>query len=162
MEKLNFKSEVMVYDNHYELPEEIEDLLNIATEAAKKAYSPYSHFKVGAAILLNNGKIITGNNQENSAYPSGLCAERTAAFYASSQYPEVPFSRIAITSHCPTQQTTEPVTPCGGCRQTLIEYEQKFNQKIEIILSGDIGKVYIFKSVSDLLPFSFHSGYLPK
>lgn len=162
MEKLNFKSEVMVYENHYELPEEIDNLLGFASEAAKKAYSPYSHFQVGAAILLNNGKIITGNNQENSAYPSGLCAERTAAFYASSQYPEVPFSRIAITSHCPTKQTTEPVTPCGGCRQTLIEYEQKFNQKIEIILSGDIGKVYVFKSVSDLLPFSFHSGYLPK
>jgi len=162
MEKLNFTSEVLVFENRFELPKEIEGLLVMASEAAKKAYSPYSHFKVGAAILLNNGEIITGNNQENAAYPSGLCAERTAAFYASSQYPEVPFSRIAISSHSPLKQTTEPVTPCGGCRQALIEFEQKFNQKIEIILSGDIGKVYIFKSVVDLLPFSFHSGYLPK
>lgn len=162
MKTLNFTSEVTVYENRAEAPKEIAELLKKAQEASKKAYSPYSHFKVGVAILLNNEEIVTGNNQENAAYPSGLCAERTAAYYASSQFPEVPFSRIAITSLNPLKQTDEPVTPCGACRQALLEYEQKFNQKIEVILSGEVGKIVVFKSIADLLPFSFHSGYLPK
>ena len=98
MKMLDLISRITVYEDRSELPAEWLDLLEKAHEAAKKAYSPYSNFKVGAAVLLNNGEVITGNNQENAAYPSGLCAERTATFYASAQFPEVPFNKLAITA----------------------------------------------------------------
>jgi len=143
------------YDSLSELSEEDRVLVEKSYQCAKNAYSPYSHFKVGAAVLLENGNIITGNNQENAAYPSGLCAERTAAFYASSQFPDTPFRKIAITSANPERKSTNPVSPCGSCRQSLIEYEQKFNKKIEIILASENGEVYIFDSITQLLPYSF-------
>ena len=161
MKTLELISRITVYEDRYELPAEWQKLLEVAHEAAKKAYSPYSHFKVGAALLLNNGEIVTGNNQENAAYPSGLCAERTATFYASAQYPEIPFNKLAITAINPTEKLTKPVSPCGSCRQALLEYEQKFNQHIEVLLAGEEGEVYVLKSISDLLPFSFSSDYLP-
>lgn len=161
MKTLDLISRIMVYEDRYELPEEWQKLLDMAHEAAKKAYSPYSNFKVGAALLLNNGEVVTGNNQENAAFPSGLCAERTATFYASSQYPEVPFNKLAITAINPKEKLTKPVSPCGNCRQALLEYEQKFKQHIEVLLAGEEGEVYVLKSISDLLPFSFSSDYLP-
>lgn len=161
MKTLDLISRITVYEDHSELPIEWQDLLDKAHEAAKKAYSPYSNFKVGAALLLNNGEIITGNNQENAAYPSGLCAERTAIFYASAQFPEVPFNKLAITAINPKEKLTKPVSPCGSCRQALLEYEQKFKQHIEVLLAGEEGEVYVLKSISDLLPFSFCNDYLP-
>ncbi len=161
MKTLELISRITVYDDRLELPAEWQKLLEMAQEAAKKAYSPYSNFKVGAALLLNNGEIVTGNNQENAAYPSGLCAERTAIFYASAQYPEIPFNKLAITAINPTEKLTKPVSPCGSCRQALLEYEQKFNQHIEVLLAGEEGEVYVLKSISDLLPFSFSNEYLP-
>lgn len=161
MKTLDLISRITVYEDHSELPIEWQDLLDKAYEAAKKAYSPYSNFKVGAALLLNNGEIITGNNQENAAYPSGLCAERTAIFYASAQFPEVPFNKLAITAINPKEKLTKPVSPCGSCRQALLEYEQKFKQRIEVLLAGEEGEVYVLKSISDLLPFSFSNDYLP-
>ena len=160
MKLLDFISKVEYYDSFSELSEENRALVEKAYQSAKDAYSPYSHFKVGVAILLGNGNIVTGNNQENAAYPSGLCAERTAAFYASSQFPDVPFRKIAITSISPNQQGTIPVSPCGSCRQSLLEYEQKFNQKIEVIVASENGKVYIFDSIAQLLPYSFGSANL--
>ncbi|MDR1346534.1 MAG: cytidine deaminase [Bacteroidales bacterium] len=160
MKIITLSSEVQVYERAEELPEELATLLKKAKEVALSAYSPYSHFKVGAAIMLNNGAVVTGNNQENAAYPSGLCAERTAAFYASSQYPQVPFTRIAITAVNSEKELSQPVSPCGNCRQALLEYEQKFNQNIEVILSGQTGEVFVIKSIKDLLPCSFTADFL--
>lgn len=161
MKTFDLISCVVVFEDDYELPAEWASLLKQAREAARNAYTPYSNFKVGAALQLNNGVIITGNNQENAAFPSGLCAERTACFYASSQYPDTPFSRIAITAINPKEKLTKPISPCGSCRQSLLEYEQKFGQNIEVLLAGEEGEIYLFKSIEDLLPFSFSSNYLP-
>ena len=144
-----------------ELSDEQREVVSIAKEQTANSYCPYSGFHVGAAAKLANGMIIRGANQENAAYPSGLCAERTATFYASAQYPEIPFNKLAITAINPTEKLTKPVSPCGSCRQALLEYEQKFNQHIEVLLAGEEGEVYVLKSISDLLPFSFSSDYLP-
>ena len=155
MKLLDLITQVKHYASLSELSEEDRALVEKSYQSAKNAYSPYSQFKVGAAILLDNGNIVTGNNQENAAYPSGLCAERTAAFYASSQFPDTPFLKIAITSISPDRKGTKPVSPCGSCRQSLLEYEQKFNQKIEVILAAENGEVYVFESITQLLPYSF-------
>lgn len=136
-------------------------LVEEAREATKNAYAPFSKYHVGAAILLDNGRIVSGSNQENAAYPSGLCAERTAAFYASSAHPGVPFKKIAIAAWQDPGEGKEweegfqknPVSPCGGCRQALIEYEHLYG-KIEVLLYGR-DKIYVFNSVSALLPYSF-------
>ena len=144
MKMLDLISRITVYEDRSELPAEWLDLLEKAHEAAKKAYSPYSNFKVGAAVLLNNGEVITGNNQENAAYPSGLCAERTATFYASAQFPEVPFNKLAITAINPKEKLTRPVSPCGSCRQALLEYEQKFKQQAFVKLKEQGMKYLIF------------------
>ena len=160
MKIINYSTEVRVYKGFSELSHDVVSLLKAARVGAQNAYAPYSHFKVGAAILLNNGEIIIGNNQENAAYPSGLCAERVAAFYAVSQYPEVPFNKLAIVSIHPNTPSSQPTAPCGGCRQVLLEYEEKFGQEIEIILASETEDIYIFKNAKDLLPFSFNSGYI--
>lgn len=160
MKTLDFVARVKVYEDRFELPDDWQKLLEKAGQAAQKAYTPYSHFNVGAALLLNNGEVVTGNNQENAAYPSGLCAERTAVFYASAQYPDVPFNKIAITAINKNEKLTKPISPCGSCRQALLEYEQKFQQRIEVLLAGEEGEIYVFQSVEDLLPFSFSSSYL--
>ncbi len=161
MKIVSFESKVGIYDNRDELPAEMAKLMAQAEEATTRAYTPYSHFKVGAAILMNNGQVVTGCNQENAVYPCGLCAERTAAFAASAQFPEVPFHAIAITAINPVTPLTTPVSPCGSCRQVLFEYEQKFAQPIEVLLSGQEGPVYHFRCVADLLPYTFHAGFLP-
>lgn len=139
--------------NYSELPADIRDLIDHAKEMTRHSYAPYSKFRVGAAILLANGEIVTGSNQENAAYPSGLCAERTAAFYASSRYPGVAFRRLAIAAATDAGFQPKPISPCGGCRQSLIEYEHLYGP-IETILYGE-EETLIFRSVSDLLPFSF-------
>ncbi len=161
MKNITLQSEVLVYEDRSELPEDVAGLLAKAEEAATRAYAPYSDFHVGAALLLNNGEVVTGCNQENAVYPCGLCAERTAAFAASSRFPEVPFHTIAITAINPVEPLTQPVSPCGSCRQALFEYEQKFNQPIQVVLSGQSGPIYRFHSVADLLPYTFHAGFLP-
>jgi len=161
MKTISLESRIIVYENRDEIPSDIRQLMAEAEEAATRAYAAYSHFQVGAAILMNNGKIVTGNNQENAVYPCGLCAERTTAFAASALYPEVPFSKIAITAINPVSPLKVPVSPCGSCRQVLFEYEQKFQQPIEVILSGQEGPVYHLRCVADLLPYTFHAGFLP-
>jgi cytidine deaminase len=160
MKNIQIATEIKVYKDRTELPDDIFNLLVEAEQAAQKAYAKYSNFKVGAAVLLNNGLTISGNNQENAVYPTGLCAERTTVFYASSQYPEVPILKIAITAINAQNPLTIPVPPCGSCRQVLLEYEQKFNQPIEVIMAGESGEVYVVASVSELLPCTFHSGFL--
>jgi cytidine deaminase len=111
-------------------------------------------------LQLNSGEIITGNNQENAAYPSGLCAERVAIFYAGSQYPEAKVNSIAISAKSLNSKTTKAVPPCGACRQVLAEYEVKQNSLIEIYFMGESGKVLKSSSVKDLLPLIFDSTFL--
>lgn len=162
MKSITFASKVLVYENREEIPEDILSLIKEAEKAATHAYAKYSNFQVGAAILLNNGQIVTGSNQENAVYPCGLCAERTAAFAASARFPEVPFTRIAVTAINPVKPLENPISPCGSCRQVLFEFEERFGQPIEVILSGQTGPVYVVSSIADLLPYSFHAGFLPQ
>lgn len=130
-----------------------------AREAAKNAYAPYSKFCVGAAILLDNGTVVTGNNQENAAYPSGLCAERVALFAAVSNYRSNVINAIAIAAYNGSEFISEPISPCGACRQVLLEYEKRQEVPIRIILYGK-EKVYIAPSSLSLMPLCFDSSYL--
>ncbi|MCL2413445.1 MAG: cytidine deaminase [Bacteroidales bacterium] len=140
------------FDRLEDLPIEDQKLLNVATQAANNAYAPYSKFHVGAAVLVENGDIVVGNNQENLAYPSGLCAERVAIFSASATHPNQKVTAIAITAFSEFFLTDNPVAPCGACRQVLIEYEIRDNQNIRCILRGSTGQIYVFRSIADLLP----------
>ena len=160
MKEINITSSFTTFDSLNELPAEIQDLMNQAVEIRKKAYAPYSRFRVGAALLLDNGQIILGSNQENAAYPSGLCAERTAIFYAGSAYPEAKILKMAITAASDTNQTTAPIPPCGSCRQSIAEYEIKQDTPIEIYFMGEIGEVYKSASLKNLLPFMFDKKFL--
>ncbi|MGM9805498.1 MAG: cytidine deaminase [Candidatus Aphodosoma sp.] len=137
-----------------ELSAEERQLVEAAKEATVRAYSPYSHFQVGAAVSLSNGEIVTGTNQENAAYPSGLCAERTAMFYANSRYPGSAPRMMAVAAFADGGFTSSPVTPCGSCRQVLSETEKRFRTDIPVILYGT-GKVYKLRSIQDLLPLAF-------
>ncbi|WP_433835048.1 cytidine deaminase [Flavobacterium anhuiense] len=160
MKEINITSSFTTFDSLNELPAEIQDLMNQAVEIRKKAYAPYSRFRVGAALLLDNGQIILGSNQENAAYPSGLCAERTAIFYAGSAYPEAKILKMAITAASDTNQTTAPIPPCGSCRQSIAEYEIKQDSPIEIYFMGEIGEVYKSSSLKNLLPLMFDKKFL--
>ncbi len=132
-----------------------QNLVALARDATYRSYSPYSHFRVGAAIRLSNGEIVTGSNQENVAYPSGTCAERTAAFYAHSQYPDAQFDTIAIAARGTDGHPVEqPVAPCGACRQVLLEYEKLAGTDVRVILAGR-EELYILPSVRSLLPLAF-------
>ena len=159
MKKTQINSSAIIFENIEELPKEDFDLMNYAIEARSKAYAPYSKFNVGAAILLDNHEIITGNNQENAAYPSGMCAERVAIWKASSEFPKMIVKKIAITAASPITKVSRPVGPCGSCRQTLSEYEINQKQPIEVIFMGEVGKVVKVESLLSLLPFSFDSSY---
>ena len=131
-------------------------LMKEAFKAAGNAYAPYSGFRVGAALQLANGIIVTGNNQENAAYPSGLCAERVALFSASSQYPDEVIETIAVTIISPNK-IIEPISPCGSCRQVLAEYESRQDRKIRIIFSGETGKTCSVEGIENLLPMMFNA-----
>ena len=138
-----------------ELSAEQSAVVKAARRATYRSYAPYSNFHVGAAILLDNGEIITGANQENVAFPSGLCAERTACFYAGSQYPDARFKIIAIAARgLDGVPTSQPISPCGACRQSLLEYETRGGEDIQVILAG-ADKVYIIPSIASTLPLSF-------
>ena len=131
-------------------------LVDSAKEVLKNAYSPYSNFQVGAAILLKNNEIVSGSNQENVAYPSGLCAERTALFYANSKYPNQAVDTIAIAAFTNGTYLDQPITPCGACRQVILEAQNRYKHPIRIILYGE-KEIYIINKVTDLLPLSFDS-----
>lgn len=148
------------FENLAELPSDIQELMQQAITIRKKAYAPYSNFKVGVAIMLDNQKIVCGSNQENAAYPSGLCAERVAIFYAGANYPEAKITKIAITAASDTNPTLEPIPPCGACRQAIAEYEIKQNQPIEMYFMGESGAVYQSDSLQNLLPFMFNKKHL--
>ncbi len=137
-----------------ELTQEERLLVEKAKESTKLSYSPYSHFAVGAAILLEDGSIYTGANQENAAYPSGLCAERTVMFYANAQNPSTPVKALACACFTGGHFTRKPGSPCGNCRQVLLETEQRFQQDMKILLYGE-NEVLIFPSAKSLLPHCF-------
>jgi cytidine deaminase len=160
MKEISITSSFSEYDSLDELPKDVQNLMGQAVEIRKKAYAPYSQFRVGAALLLDNGKIVLGSNQENAAYPSGLCAERVAIFYAGSMYPEAKILKIAITAASDTNQTKAPIPPCGSCRQSIAEYEIKQETPIEIYFMGEIGSIYQSASLKNLLPFMFDKKFL--
>ncbi|MDI9342016.1 MAG: cytidine deaminase [Sediminibacterium sp.] len=157
---LMVRTEIEVYASAEKLPKNDQLLLAKAKLAVKNAYAPYSHFQVGAAVRLQNGKIILGNNQENAAYPSGLCAERVAIFQAGALYPNVAVKSIAISCKSIIKPVLEPVTPCGACRQSIAEYELRSGKPIRIIMSGEKGAVYVVNSISSLLPLLFNASIL--
>ncbi len=138
-----------------ELAEIDKNLIEMSEKSARRAYAPYSHFKVGAAALLENGEIITGSNQENAASPSGICAERTTLFYANAKYPDAAVKTLAITAIDSNDNIVERViTPCGACRQVILEVENRYNSPCRLLLSSK-DTVLEFSSIKDLLPFSF-------
>ena len=136
------------------------ELLDRAKKASEGAYAPYSNFNVGAAVRLSNGEIIAASNQENAAYPSGLCAERTTIFWTSANYPNVKIKKLFVIGAPKDALTSTPIPPCGGCRQSILEYEVKQNENIEIYFASLDGEIFKTKSIRDLLPFSFDASFL--
>lgn len=160
MKKITITTDFGVFDTIQELSSDIQNLMQDAVAIRQKAYAPYSNFKVGAALLLDNGKIILGSNQENAAFPSGLCAERVAIFQAGAIYPEAKILKMAISAASENSTTSAPVPPCGSCRQSIAEYEIKQNTPIEIYFMGEIGAIYKSDSLKNLLPLLFDKKFL--
>jgi cytidine deaminase len=160
MKEIKITTTLTCYDHIEELPQHIQKLMGHAVNARKKAYAPYSKFRVGAALQLENGVVITGNNQENAAYPSGLCAERVAIFHAGAEYPNVKIQQIAITATSDLHLNKTPIPPCGSCRQSIAEYEMRQEAPIEIYFMGGEGKIMKSNSLKDLLPLVFDKTYL--
>ena len=158
MERKIIETNIEIY-SFEELDKSKQLLILKAKEQVFKAYAPYSEFQVGAAIELENGEIFAASNQENSAYPSGLCAERVAMFFANAQFPEVAVKTLAIAAYTNGSFLEEPVTPCGSCRQVLLETETRFEKNITILLYGT---KHIFKidNVKQLLPICFEKSSL--
>ena len=160
MKKISINSNFLVYDSIDDLPNQAVKLFESAKKIRKSAYSKYSNFSVGVAVLLDNGEVISGNNQENAAYPSGMCAERTALFYANSKYPNATVICLAIVAGSNSKINKTPIAPCGGCRQVISEFETKQNSAIGIYFMGEEGKVVFTESIENLLPFQFDSSFL--
>ena len=155
MEIVKRESIIQQFNSMEELNAVSKNLLLSSKKAAKNAYAPYSKFNVGCALLLENNEIILGNNQENIAYPSGLCAERTAIFYAGANYPTVPIKMMAVTAFANGYEVNQPVMPCGACLQSISEFELRFSKPIEIILQGNSGPIYLAEGIKTFLPFQF-------
>lgn len=150
------------YEFSYEVADDISQLnsddaalLNQARSVTAQAYAPYSNFRVGAAARLSNGDLITGTNQENASYPVSICAERVLLGNAATQYPGVAIDTLAISYATDNQSSDHPISPCGMCRQALLEYENRTHQPIRLLLSGQSGKIYIIHTTSSLLPLAF-------
>lgn len=154
MEKLTPQDPIQVCQIE-ELTEDEQNLIELAIEATTRSYSPYSHFSVGAAVLLENGITMIGCNQENAAFPVSICAERVALFAAGAQYPSVPVAMLAIAARDGNGiLQNEPVSPCGSCRQAILETETRFNHPVKILLYGQ-KKVYVVESIKALMPLAF-------
>ncbi|HOP13762.1 MAG: cytidine deaminase [Lentimicrobium sp.] len=162
MEEKKITLRFRLSDNAGDLEPADKALLEKARLTALNAYAPYSRFRVGAAIRLDNGEIITGNNQENAAYPSGLCAERVALFAASAQFPEAVIEAIAVSIDTDNHEIIQPVSPCGACRQVLAEYEHRQEREIRVIFSGETGKTVTVDGMNNLLPMTFTANNLKK
>ncbi len=153
MEQKILETKVHIY-RFKELDPEIQVLITKAKEMTKNCYVPYSHFHVGAAILLENGALFFGSNQENAAYPAGICAERVALSYANTEFPEVPVKAVAIAAWANKEFTVNPISPCGICRQTLLEVQRRFNSPIDIYMFGT-EHIYHIANAEELLPVAF-------
>jgi len=154
--KLIHNIELTVYSSLDELSSKDKELVLRAREVSKTAYAPYSQFYVGAAIRLASNEIVEGSNQENMAYPSGMCAERVAIYYANSHHSYQKIESIAVTAFAKKFDVNHPVSPCGACRQSMAEYELKQNQPIRLIMTGESGEIYIAESIETVLPFMFN------
>ncbi|MBQ8501409.1 MAG: cytidine deaminase [Bacteroides sp.] len=154
MKELSIQIDVRIL-NYDELSPADRALMDVAKEATRRSYAPYSHFSVGAAARLSDGIIVSGSNQENAAYPSGICAERTTLFYANSQHPDQAVETLAIAARNERgEYLARPIPPCGACRQVMLETEMRYQQPIRVLLFGTKG-IYEVKSIKDLLPLSF-------
>jgi cytidine deaminase len=143
------------FDSLQELNDSDREMMEQAIRASETSYSPYSSFQVGAVVRLTNGEVISGSNQENAAYPSGLCAERVALFFAQARFPEVPVDAIAIFARSTEFKLDKPVTPCGSCRQVMAEYENRHGRKMRVIMGNGDGHVQIIEGIENLLPLMF-------
>lgn len=155
MRKKVIQTEFEVFPSKHDLPEQARVLMDAAVESRDKAYAPYSKFRVGAALLLASGDIVVGNNQENAAFPSGLCAERVAVFHAGATHPGEAVVALAITAASEGRKVAEAIPPCGACRQALAEYEYRQQRPMEVYFMGDDTEVYRSASVVNLLPLIF-------
>lgn len=153
MKEFTIHTQVRFYQEN-ELSHDDQELISAAREATKRGYAPYSKFYVGAALRLANQQIVCGSNQENAAYPSGTCAERTAIFYANAQYPEQPVEALAIAAQTNGKFLAQPISPCGSCRQVILETEHRFKKPIRILLYGTEG-VYVLEGIQSILPLQF-------
>src|SRR6185295_10907336 len=156
MKKVEVQSTFTEYDSINELTADDKNLVDHARKSVMSAYAPYSRFNVGAAVLLENGKVMLGNNQENASYPIGLCAERVAIFAAAANYPGVKIKAIAITALSKQFLIDKPITPCGACRQAIAEYEHRYHHPIRLIMVGESGKVLVAESITNFLPYQFN------
>ena len=157
MNKEAYQFTYEVYDSVDELSKEDAWLVNEAREVTAAAYAPYSNFNVGAVAKMANGEIVAGTNQENASYPVGICAERVLLSSAATLYPNIPVDTIAISYNNNNGESSHPISPCGMCRQSLVEYEERMKQPIRLLLSGMEGKVFIIQKANMLLPLSFGS-----
>ena len=160
MKNITITTTFSVFETKNELPLEVQLLMDSAIAIRKTAYAPYSKFRVGCAILLDNEKVVIGSNQENAAYPSGLCAERVAIFQAGALYPDAKILKMAISATGDEKTVLEPIPPCGACRQSIAEYEIRQETPIEIFFMGESGAVYQSDSLRNLLPFMFDKKFL--
>ena len=156
--KISYKS----YGSIKDLNDQDHQLVLKSEEILMKAYAVYSGFSVGAAALLSNGEIIAANNQENIAFPSSMCAERVLFYFCKANYPNLNIKKVAISVKSVEKVIKDPISPCGSFRQTMFEYEQNQNEKIKILLKGEVGKVLEMNSVEDLLPLAFKTDVLKR
>ena len=157
MKNNKYEFEYETYTDISELTEQDAWLLTEARSVTEQAYAPYSKFHVAAVAILENGEIVAGTNQENASYPVGICAERVLLGSVATLHPNIPVKSIAISYNSEEVKSDHPISPCGMCRQALLEYESRTKHPIRLILSGQEGKVFIIKTASFLLPFAFTS-----
>lgn len=153
MKQITITAKIDVCD-YAELSPQDKSVVDAAKEATQAAYAPYSHFQVGAAVRLVDGTVVAGNNQENVASPSGLCAERTALFYANARYPDAAVDAVAIAAYANGDYTEKPITPCGACRQVILEAQSRYKHPVRMILYGK-KEVYLVAQITDLMPLAF-------
>lgn len=162
MKKHKLTLSFLEFNSIDELNDDDRTLLLKAKDAAKNAYAPYSKFKVGAAARLANGMIIIGSNQENAVFPVGLCAERVALFSAQANYPDQPVVALAVTAIGSDSKISQPVPPCGSCRQAMIEAESRHNQPLRVIMQGEEGPIIISERMENLMPLTFAKDFLKR
>jgi len=160
MRKHQIQTSFLIFDHAEELPPKEKELLALAKKALDNSHSPYSNFKVGAAVLLENGATLGSSNYENAAYPLCVCAEHSALITAANRFPGVPVVTLAITILNPEKVVDQPALPCGGCRQVIHETELRNKQNIRLILQGETGPIYVFESGKEILPLAFGGEFL--